>query len=131
MSGKLRMTRQRQVILEELRQVTSHPTASEIHTMVRKRLPRISLGTVYRNLDILSEQGLVRKMATGTAARRYDGDIGNHYHLCCVRCGLVEDIPPGMVSVAGEHIGNQSGFEVVGHRLKFLGLCPRCREERS
>ena len=69
----LRMTRQRRVILEELRKVKTHPSADEIYEIVRKRLPRISLGTVYRNLEILSESGDIQKLEPGCSLKRFDG----------------------------------------------------------
>jgi Fur family ferric uptake transcriptional regulator len=61
----MRLTSQRQVILEELKKVKSHPTANEVYDMVRKRLPRIGLGTVYRNLDLLAERGIIKKLEVG------------------------------------------------------------------
>lgn len=74
------MTRQRSVILEELRKVTTHPSADGIYEMVRKRLPRISLGTIYRNLEILFENGDIRRLDTGSHLRRFDGRAEDHYH---------------------------------------------------
>jgi Fur family ferric uptake transcriptional regulator len=69
------MTRQRKVILEELRNVDTHPSADEIYEMVRKRLPHISLGTVYRNLEILSETGAIQKLELGCAQKKFDGKV--------------------------------------------------------
>ena len=87
------MTSQRQVILEEIRKVHSHPTADQVYEEVRKRLPRISLGTVYRNLDILSECGLIQRIAPVSNQMRFDGDTSSHYHVRCIHCGKVEDAP--------------------------------------
>ena len=92
-STDFRMTNQRRVILQELRNVHSHPTADDIYIMVRKTLPRISLGTVYRNLEILSEMGLIKKLVGCGRQRRFDGDIENHYHIRCVKCGKIDDLP--------------------------------------
>ena len=69
----LRMTRQRKVILEIMKNVTSHPTADQVHQMVRKTLPHVSLATVYRNLEILSEHGMIQKLELAGAQRRFDG----------------------------------------------------------
>ena len=77
--SNLRMTQQRQVILEELRNVNTHPSADEIYEMVRKRLPRISLGTVYRNLEILCASGEIQKLEAGGSIKRFDGNPRNHY----------------------------------------------------
>ena len=68
-------------------------TADEVYSRVRRRLPNISLGTVYRNLDVLSQAGFVRKLCLGGGQRRYDGRLGRHYHVRCAGCGVISDIP--------------------------------------
>ena len=127
-TSPLRMTRQRRVILDELRKVTSHPTADKIYNMVRRRLPGISLGTVYRNLEILSESGMIQKLDSSGSARRYDGNVKMHYHVRCVRCGRVDDLPLGTLPVLENAIRKGCGYEVLGYRLEFIGLCPKCRK---
>jgi Fur family transcriptional regulator, ferric uptake regulator len=125
----LRMTAQRKVILEELTQVNTHPTAPEIHSMVRRRLPHISLGTVYRNLDLLCEQGLVLRLPTqGGKQNRFDGDTKAHAHVHCTECGRVVDLL-GMFSHAEmeDRARRESGYHIVSHRLEFVGVCPLCR----
>ena len=87
------MTRQRRVILEELRKVNTHPSADEIYEIVRKRLPRISLGTVYRNLEILSEYGDIQKLEPGCSLKRFDGNPNEHCHIRCVSCDRIADAP--------------------------------------
>lgn len=123
-----RATRQRQVILEELRKVYSHPTADEIYERVRKRLPRISLGTVYRNLEMLSEHGLIQKLELGGSQRRFDGNPQNHYHVRCMGCGKVEDVMARPTDGLEEILGVVSSFNIVSHRLEFVGLCPGCSQ---
>jgi len=125
------MTRQREIILDELQRVNTHPTAYEIFEMVKHKLPRISLGTVYRNLEVLSEAGLIRTMPVGKAPRRFDGMADSHYHLVCVRCGQVEDVGQGMVAIKENGLEKKSGYRLIGHRLKFLGLCPHCKEKQN
>lgn len=87
-----RMTRQRAVILEELRKTKSHPTADELYSIVRERLPRISLGTVYRNLDFLADSGEIRRLEAAGSTKRFDGDISWHQHVRCLRCGRIGDV---------------------------------------
>lgn len=128
-SAKLRMTRQRQVILEELRKVTSHPTADQVYSMVRRRLPRVSLGTVYRNLEVLSESGVIRKLELGGAPRRFDGKATDHNHVRCLRCGRLEDIEAEPATAVEEALRAASDYEILGYRLEFFGLCPRCKDE--
>jgi Fur family ferric uptake transcriptional regulator len=121
------MTRQRKIILEELRRMRSHPTADEVYETVRKRMPRISLGTVYRNLEILSRSGLARKLDLAGARRRFDGSLEDHYHVRCMGCGKVEDLPVGPMQDLEEAVRRKTEFEIVGHRLNFIGFCPTCR----
>ena len=91
-----RNTKQRQVILQELQKLTSHPTAAALYRIVVRRLPKISLGTVYRNLDLLTKTGVIQKLEFGSEEARFDGNSTPHYHIRCVKCGRVDDIhrPP-------------------------------------
>ena len=125
--SNLRMTRQRKVILEELRKVKTHPSADEVYEMVRKRLPRISLGTVYRNLEILSESGDIQKLEPGCSLKRFDGDTSEHCHIRCVRCDRIADAPLPDLKFDLEQV-ESSDFEITGHRLEFLGLCSECSD---
>ena len=122
----LRMTRQRRVILEELRKVKTHPSADEIYEIVRKRLPRISLGTVYRNLEKLSESGDIQKLEPGCSLKRFDGDPTDHCHIRCVRCDRIADAPMAPDLEIDLARVNSTDFEIIGHRLEFLGVCPIC-----
>ena len=130
-NNDFRMTRQRRIILEELRGNHNHPTASEVYELVRRRLPRISLGTVYRNLELLSEQGLIRKLELGNSQRRFDAATENHYHLRCVGCGQVKDAPVEPVTTMESALRGVSDYEIIGHRLEFIGLCPACQRDRK
>ena len=127
--SNLRMTRQRKVILEELRKVNTHPSADELYEIVRNRQPRISLGTVYRNLEILSESGNIQKIEPGCSLKRFDGNPCEHYHIRCVSCGRVVDAPmtPGL-EIDLEQV-NSTDFTIIGHKLEFLGLCPQCADK--
>ena len=128
---KYRMTHQRQVILDEIRKMNTHPTADEVYDLVRKRLPRISMGTVYRNLEILSTRGLIQRIGPPSQQMRFDGNTEEHYHLRCVSCGKVEDAPMISVSDLEDAIRDKSDYSIVGHRLEFLGICPACRRDRG
>lgn len=89
LNPQMRLTTQRQIILEELEKVTSHPTANEVYDMVRKRLPRIGLGTVYRNLELMAETGIILKIEVGGTQKRFDATTHPHYHIRCISCGKV------------------------------------------
>lgn len=122
----MRLTTQRRIILEELQAVTSHPTADEVYGLVRKKLPRISLGTVYRNLEVLSSLGLVRKLDNAAGQKRFDADISPHHHIRCEVCGKVDDIF-GAPDISGIEHGLNTDFHVTGFLLDFSGICPDCR----
>lgn len=124
-----RMTEQRKVILAELRSTESHPTADELYKRVRKRLPRISLGTVYRNLETLADKGTIRKLEVSGTQKRFDGRIDHHYHLRCSRCSRVEDAHIEPIAEIGELKGKLKGYTITDYRLEFVGLCPACRKE--
>lgn len=125
--AKLRITRQRKVILEELQRGGLHPTASEVYELVRRRLPRISLGTVYRNLEMLGEHGLIQKLELGGTQKRFDGTTNNHYHVRCLRCGKIQDAPVEPVANLEAVLRERTDYEITGHRLEFVGLCPKCK----
>ena len=124
-----RNTRQRQVILEELRKLTCHPTAVGLYEIVRLRLPRISLGTVYRNLERLAQRGEIRKLELGTTQARFDGDLQPHDHVRCVECGRVDDIHDVPLDLCGAAGKDWGGYEILGRRLEFYGICPSCRKQ--
>ena len=122
----LRMTRQRKVILEELCKMDTHPSADEVYAMVRKRLPRISLGTVYRNLEILSENGEIQKLELGCTLKRFDGTTRDHYHIRCIRCDRVVDAPVDFDFTMDHELKSATNFKIIGHKLEFIGICPEC-----
>lgn len=121
------MTVLRKIILEELRKMRSHPTADEVCDAVRKRVPRISLGTVYRNLEILSQWGMAQRLDLAGTSRRFDGSIEEHYHVRCVDCGEVGDLPIEPLWNLEDSVRANTDFEIIGYGLNFLGRCPACR----
>jgi Fur family transcriptional regulator, ferric uptake regulator len=126
-----RDTRQRRVMLEELRGLTSHPTAAELHEITRRRLPRIGLGTVYRNLELLSREGMIGKLESGSAEARYDGNSEPHHHLHCLHCGRIDDARVPLAEPVRPVDDDFEGYEILGHRLEFFGICPKCREQAA
>jgi Fur family ferric uptake transcriptional regulator len=122
-----RMTIQRRMILDELRASRSHPTADEIYDRVRRRLPRISLGTVYRNLEALASQGAIQRLDLAGVQRRFDHMPAPHHHIRCARCGRLEDIVIGTSTPIGELVRDARGFKILDVSLEFLGICPECQ----
>ena len=97
--------------------------------MVRQKLPNVSLGTVYRNLEILSANGTIRRLGPEEGKMRFDGDTSRHYHVRCTVCGRVDDVDvlsfvPPKASVRG-----LSNYRITGHNLEFVGICPTCIKE--
>jgi len=125
-----RATRQRQIILEEVKGATTHPTADEIYEKVRLRLPRISLGTVYRNLDVLAANGDIVKLTPGRAQMRFDGNMADHFHMTCVHCGRIEDLPlpasDNPMDILEKMTTHLTKYGVFGHKLEFIGICADC-----
>ena len=121
-----RETRQREAILNVLRRADSHPTADWIYEEVRKAIPRISKGTVYRNLNILHEMGEISELNLNGTVTRYEGRKDNHYHFRCERCGRVFDINEPVDTELDGRIAAKTGFNISYHQLEFRGLCPDC-----
>jgi Fur family ferric uptake transcriptional regulator len=125
----LRMTQQRKVILEELQNNNNHPSADELYERVRAYLPRISLGTVYRNLEVLCELGKIQKLGLSGSLKRYDGYPLKHYHIRCVQCNRVDDAPIAPMNQLEDEIYEATVFEIIGHNLEFVGFCPECAKK--
>jgi Fur family ferric uptake transcriptional regulator len=122
------MTRQRRAILECVRQAKSHPSADEIYEAVRRTLPQVSLGTVYRTLTVLSELGLIRQLGLVGQPKRFDGELGSHYHVRCAQCGQVADIPFAPDPPLNEAAQGLTEYVIHDHHLEFTGLCRACRD---
>jgi len=124
-----RMTARRRVLLDELRRSRAHPTADEVYRRVRRRLPTISLGTVYRNLELLAATGAAQVLPSGEGPRRYDGDARPHVHIRCQSCGRVADVA-GEPLVDWHAVAPPAGFSIFGYRLELIGVCPRCARRK-
>lgn len=122
-----RNTPQREVILEELRKTTSHPTAAGLYDLVRRRLPNVSLGTVYRNLELLARMGTIRKLDCGRSQARFDGNPHPHDHVRCVGCGRVDDLAGPTLDLSAVKHNDCHGYEILDYYLQFVGICPHCR----
>lgn len=121
-----RYSRQRELIYQALRDTKEHPTADMIYQALRPEHPTLSLGTVYRNLNVLSSDGRIVRMPF--SVDRYDGDTSPHPHFVCSRCGRVHDMDlpydRGLDEAAA-----RTGCQVTGHTMLFTGLCAQCAKE--
>lgn len=125
---KLSNTNQRRIIIEELRKLKTHPTADELYAIVREKLPQISLGTVYRNLELLAEAGKIWKLELSGKQKRFDGNVNKHFHMRCSNCGRIEDMEADEMSEIDDKLNDLvDKLKVDGYRLELSGLCSKCK----
>ena len=122
----LRLTRPRRLILDVVRATDAHPTAAFVYRRVRRRLPRVSLATVYRNLRMLAAEGFLAERAD-EAGMRFDGNTGPHDHFTCLACGRIYDVAARVERSVGRRLSARTGFEVLDHRTEYYGRCGACR----
>ena len=123
----LKYSRQRESIKNFLMTRKDHPTADVIYTNVRKEYPNISLGTVYRNLSLLSQRGEIMKISTGDGPDRFDGNPLPHYHFICKKCGSVIDMELENMDQLDEAAGANFSGVIEGHVTFFYGSCEECK----
>ena len=123
-----RETKQREAILRVLMNTKSHPTADLIYDEVKKEIPNISKGTVYRNLKVLQENGQVSELNLNGTISRFEVKQDSHYHFRCEKCGRVSDIDMPVDRELDRLIEKITGLEVSYHQLEFRGLCKDCQK---
>jgi len=124
-----RKSKQKEAIVKALKGTTSHPTADWIYEQVRKDIPNISLGTVYRNLKVMKEKGEILELDLGGTFNRFDGNAQNHYHFRCEQCSRVFDIDEPVDQGINDRVARETGFNVSHHRLELRGLCNGCQSK--
>ena len=124
----LRLTEPRRLILDLVRATDAHPTAAFVYRRVRKKLPRVSLATVYRNLRMLAAEGFLAERA-GAAGMRFDGNTLPHDHFTCLACGRLYDVPARADRAVRARVAAHTGFEILNHRTEFYGRCGACRRQ--
>jgi Fe2+ or Zn2+ uptake regulation protein len=112
-----------------LRGTYSHPTADQIYDEVRKKIPNISKGTVYRNLKVLQEMGLISELSHNGTVSRFEVKQESHYHFRCEKCGRVFDIDQPVDKELDRKVALRTGFKISHHQLEFRGLCHDCWRE--
>ena len=126
-SSPRRSTRQRTIVLEIVGRAKTHPTAEEVFTIARKKLPEISLATVYRNLHLLAEEGKIREVQFAGGTLRYDGMTMEHEHFCCRSCGMVQDLPASIPDHTIAALQERLGVTLERYSLDYYGLCKKCK----
>ena len=124
----MKYSKQREIIIDYLKSVKTHPTAETVYEEVKKEDKKISLGTVYRNLDKLSDMGLIQRIKMANEKDRFDGDVSLHYHGKCIKCNSVIDIflKENIDLSIDERVKNETNINVVSHDIIFNVICPNC-----
>lgn len=122
----VRITPQRHAVLEYLLTSMSHPTADEIYKALEHKFPNMSVATVYNNLRILREIGLVRELTYGDDSSRFDSNMNEHYHIICEECGKIVDFHYPTLDEIESLAEKVSGFEISHHRMELYGKCKDC-----
>jgi len=125
-----KLTPQRLEIIHLLAVDASHPSGPDVLKMARKRVPKISMSTVYYTLDMLKREGLIRELEFYDRENRYDINISNHINLVCKKCGKIEDFK-GEIPVSSAEVENETGFRPVGMRFEYYGYCKGCRDKKK
>ncbi|MDR0551324.1 MAG: transcriptional repressor [Spirochaetaceae bacterium] len=131
-----RKTKQRDSVFEAVMEL-NHPTANDVYEhIIRKKKTgmlskKISLGTVYRNLQILEETGNLASIYADPLVMYYDHRLDPHYHIKCVSCGAVRDVDMDYRAEINQKVEILSGWEIESHSLAFSGLCPECKTARA
>jgi Fur family peroxide stress response transcriptional regulator len=123
-----RQSKQRDRLLSLLRATDLHPTADWLYDKLKKEFPRLSLGTVYRNLGILIQQGLVKKLHYGSTFDRFEAKITPHCHLICERCGRISDFDMPAHADLNAEASALTSFSVAYHKIEFFGQCAKCQK---
>ena len=124
-----RTTIQRRIILEVIRGTNTHPTADWIYKQAKERNINISRSTVYRNLNLLLQEGKIIRLDTGNEVSRYDGNVNRHTHLSCTNCGKLIDLMDVNIDIDENRISKNSGYIISSAHLILYGVCPNCQRK--
>lgn len=130
-STGVRITPQRQSILQYLIEADSHPTADEIYQSLSPQFPNMSVATVYNNLKVFKETGLVKELTYGDASSRFDFETHNHYHIICDQCGKITDFHYPRLDEVEQLAQHVTSFSVTHHRMEIYGVCPECQSKNK
>lgn len=131
MLPRRKKSKQRERILQLIRASSEHLTAQAIHEILKKEIPSLSMGTVYRNVRILTEQGLIASRDFGDGVEHFDPITGIHYHFICERCGSVSDFTMPYQESITIKARKISGTTITGHTIQFYGICKKCTHQKK
>lgn len=125
----LKYSRQREAILRYLRSTTSHPTAEKIYITIREEFPKLSLGTVYRNLHLLAEHGDILRLNCGDGVEHFDAIVEPHNHFVCRTCGSIHDLQMNATDSIDREAEKHFSGKIEGHEVYFYGTCNQCLQK--
>lgn len=126
-----RNTLQREIVLEAVHALASHPTPESVYAYINLRYPNISRSTVYRNLSILAENGHILRVRIPNAADRFDFNTAAHYHVFCTKCGRVDDVKMPFNACLIDDIEDARSYVITDYSLVFSGICPECNKNNA
>ena len=127
----MKYSKQREAVLNAVLWSNGHPNAETVYENVRKEIPHISLGTVYRNLNLLVEKGMIKKIYMPSQSDRFDKELEHHDHIYCEGCHQLFDISTSNLNEINQIVEKETGFQILSHDIVFQGLCKNCRQERK
>ena len=127
----IRITPQRQAIIRYLISSHSHPTADEIYQALSPDFPNISVATIYNNLRVFKDIGIVKELTYGDSSSRFDFNTHNHYHIICEKCGKIVDFHYPQLDEVEQLAQHVTDFDVTHHRMEIYGVCKDCKEEEN
>jgi Fur family peroxide stress response transcriptional regulator len=129
MSAIRKHSRKREAVLEKIRGTKSHPSAVWVYEELRKEIPDLSLGTVYRNISVFKDEGLINSVGVVGGQERFDGDISEHTHFICLECGSVLDVDVGLDESLTARVETDNGVDIISRQLAFYGRCAQCKSK--
>lgn len=127
----MRYSKQKEEVLKMVLESCNHPDAKYIHEKVKKIIPNISLGTVYRNLNNLSDEGHIKKVTLENGNDRFDKTLTNHNHVTCMKCGKMCDVNVLLKKTEIDKIEKETGFKITDSNFNINGICKDCMEGRN
>lgn len=125
-----RNTKQKELVLNAVNCLMCHATADEVYSYIKEKYPSISKGTVYRNLNVLAEEGKIKRIELPNEADRFDHTVDSHYHIKCIKCGKVYDVRRDDILNPIDLVKNKNGFDYMDCNIVFKGICPNCKKQR-